>query len=290
VRGLRVVATTLLVTAGGASCSLVTSFDGFAGDAGVDGPPAGDGGNLDAQAPPRDGGSDSPADAAPASLYRSTILADTPLAYWRFGEASGAVAYDETGNASNEAYLGTGVTWGARGAILGDLNTAIHLSGTEGLEVPYGFDFAGNLPYSLEGWVNLDTPLDGNYRHLYAKDQTISTGREEYGVYLQTNDGLVFERYVTGTSVYTGGPPPLVGQWSHVVATYDGTQLRLYRDGNLVGNAPDTRAQASKNVPEYLGCKSFGYVSVQGSLDEFAIYGYALSAAQVAAHWAASGR
>jgi hypothetical protein len=307
-----------------ASCSLLTRFDGFGGgdaaveaspanDSGIDTQtPAADGAGLDTQAPPTDasgldalapdGASDAPLDApadaldappgadAPAGSYRSTILADMPLAYWRFGESSGALAYDETGNVNNEAYLGTGVTWSAAGAILGDPDTAIHLDGTHGLEVPTGFDFPGNLPYSLEAWVNLDMPLDGNYRHLFIKDQTIPTGREEYGVYMREADGLTLERYVMGTSVHISGPAPLVGLWSYVVATFDGAQLRLYLDGNLVATAPDARAQASKNAPEYLGCKNFNYVSVQGSLDDFAIYGYALSATQVAAHRAASGR
>jgi hypothetical protein len=57
-----------------------------------------------------------------------------------------------------------------------------------------------------------------------------------------------------------------------------------------VDTANDVRLQASKSGPEFLGCKTFEYVSVEGSLDEFAIYNYALSAAQVAAHWKASGR
>jgi hypothetical protein len=247
-----------------------SSSDGSSGDSGGD---AADAANTD----------------APVTLsYRATILADKPLAYWRFGETSGTVASDETGN-GNGATLGAGVTWGAPGALLNDTNTAIHLAGTEGLVAGPGFDFAGNAPYSLEAWVELDMPVDMNFRHLFTKDDTLPTGREEYGVYLQVTGGLAFERYVTGTQVKTFAAAPAVNQWTYVVATYSGTELSLYVDGALVGRSQDLRAQASKNASEYLGYK-IAAPSVQGYLDEFAIYGAALSDAQVAAHWHASGR
>lgn len=230
--------------------------------------------------------------AAPAtSTYRATILADAPVAYWRFGEQSGTVANDETGN-GNAAVIGTGVTWNAVGALLGDPNTAVHLSGTQGLEVAGQFDFTGSEPYSLEAWVHPDVAFDGAYRHLFIKDNVVQpdAGREEYGVYLHDTDGLVFERYVTGTSTKLHAPLPALNEWAYVVATYTGSRLAIYVNGVSVDTANDARLQGSKSGPEFLGCKTFQYVSVEGSLDEFAIYSYALSAAQVAAHWKASGR
>jgi hypothetical protein len=232
-----------------------------------------------------------PADGPTPLVYRDTIMADAPLAYWRFGELTGPIANDETGH-GNAAAIGSGVTWNAPGALLNDANTAVHLSATQGLEIADQFDFTGNQPYSLEGWVYPDVAIDSLYRHLFFKDNITgpSTGREEYGVYLQATDGLVFERYVMGTATKAFAPLPPLHQWVYVVATYDGARLVLYVDGLSVQTTNDTRPQLPKTTPEFLGCKGFDNVAIQGALDEFAIYNYALSPAQVAAHWKASGR
>ena len=49
---------------------------------------------------------------APAT-YASTVLADSPVAYWRLGEASGSSAADSSGNGNGGSYAG-GVTLGRR--------------------------------------------------------------------------------------------------------------------------------------------------------------------------------
>jgi len=66
----------------------------------------------------KEGGADSSTDA-PSSVYRATVLADTPLAYWRLGETTGTVAHDETGNGHDGTYIG-GYTLGQTGALTGD--------------------------------------------------------------------------------------------------------------------------------------------------------------------------
>src|SRR5262249_54431949 len=138
---------------------------------------------------------DAPGEDAPAaSVYRAAILADNPLAYWRFGEASGTTVHDETGH-GHDGTIGTGVTLGAGGAILGDADTALQLAGTQGVDAGDAFDFPNNAPYSLEGWIKPDHAIDNAYRHMFTKDdQSQATGREEYGVYIHNGDGIAFER------------------------------------------------------------------------------------------------
>jgi hypothetical protein len=261
----------VVASAGGTSaCSMLTSFDGFGGE------PGGAGGSSSGSA---------------ASLYRAAVLTDKPLAYWRFGEASGATAADETGQ-GHSAAIGTGVTWGATGALMNDANTAVGLVGAQGLQITDGgFDFPETHPFSLEGWVMLSAPIDANSHHLYVKnDSTNPMGRQEYGVYLDATDGLAFERYVDSGLKRLQTALPAVNAWTYFVATYNGTGLALYVNGALVANAPDTRSQLAIPDTEYLGCKSFTDPSVVGTLDEFAVYGSALTQDRITAHYKASGR
>lgn len=55
-----------------------------------------------------DGGSDAgagevarPERDAASLAYRDAVVADAPIAYWRFGETSGAVALDESGHGNH---------------------------------------------------------------------------------------------------------------------------------------------------------------------------------------------
>jgi hypothetical protein len=272
-RGLSFAAMIVAAASGTTSCSLVTSFDGFGSGTGAS------------------SGSGGASSGGGGSVYRAAVLADNPLAYWRFGEATGTQAADETGK-GNTAFIGGGVTWGAAGALMNDANTAVSLAGVQCLEVANSsFDFPGTHAFSLEGWVKLSAPPDNAYRHLYIKDDSMNAmGRQEYGVYLEDADGIAFERYVNNGSRNLGAPAPTVGVWTYFVATYDGTQLTFYVDAMDVGSVPDARSQLSITNPEFLGCKSFTYPGVQGDLDEFAIYDHALPLTRITAHYAASGR
>ena len=76
-------------------------------------------------------------------------------------------------------------------------------------------------------------------------------------------------------------------KWHHVVGTYDGSVARLYVDGNLADSQNFT---GSSNAAGGLFVGSPGWAAncANGSLDEVAVYGGALTAAQVKAHYDAA--
>jgi hypothetical protein len=269
-RGVFFAALVLFAGGGTSACSVLTSFDGFGGGSGASGASS-------------SGGA--------ASGYRAAILADNPLAYWRFGEAHGATAADETGH-GNTATIGNGVSWGATGALLNDANTAVSLAGAQCLEIDNGgFNFPGTAPFSLEGWVTLSAAPDTIARDLYIKnDNSNPAGRQEYRVYLQASQGLVFDRYVNSGLKRLQAPSPPLDMWTYVVASYNGTGLALYVNAVFVANLPDNRSQLPIQNPEYLGCDSFTNPGIEGALDEFAVYDHALTQGDVLAHYMASGR
>src|SRR2546427_7538138 len=70
------------------------------------------------------------AEASKASNYRAVILSDNPMMYWRLGEKSGTVAYDETAN-KKDAIISRKPLLGLPGALKKDPNTSILVDGPD---------------------------------------------------------------------------------------------------------------------------------------------------------------
>ena len=68
-----------------------------------------------------------PSGSATASPYRSAVTADAPTKYWRLGETSGTVGYDQA--VADDLTIDPSATRGASGALIGDADTATTFSG-----------------------------------------------------------------------------------------------------------------------------------------------------------------
>ena len=65
------------------------------------------------------------------SAYSDAVLADSPVGYWRLGEASGAFV-DSSGNGNNGAAVGS-PTYGETGALSADSDKAVKTTQPGGL-------------------------------------------------------------------------------------------------------------------------------------------------------------
>ncbi len=240
-----------------------------------------------------DAGADVPVEAAgeasvdAGSVYAAAVLADLPLAYWRLGDApTSGTCRDATGN-GNDALVVGGVTLGVPGALVGDPDTAVRLDGSTGiLQVGDKFDFAGTVPLTIEMWANPEV-IDGYYRHMEGKMLYNDAGQPYDGIYFYVHAGTVlgFERWGNGSiDVAPTSTAVTTGAWWHIVGTYAGGTETLYVNGVAVSSGPTAVSVAANGVSMILGDQ------FQGSLDEVAIYGAALSAPRVLAHYQASGR
>ena len=259
---------------GGTSLSVVTPKNPC-GDppGGSMSPPAAEGGALRSQ---------DVRTAVLGSAYRHRVIVDAPIAYWRLGEASGTTVGRELGVIAT--YVG-GPTFGTAGVISGDSNTAVTFDGsTEYISVadsaPYRFD--GTKPFSAEVWFK--HTADGTYRRIISAENGSGLG---WQLYSQASS-WGFVRTGTGGAVEISDGTPAGSGWVHAVATYDGITMRLYENGVEM----PFPAAASQSLPAdstfFVGRYGGADVShFNGSIDEPAVYNYALSAAQVAAHYAA---
>jgi hypothetical protein len=211
--------------------------------------------------------------------YPDAVLADAPSHYYRLDEASGATAVNATANAN--ATLAGVSAYGVAGALTGDTDTGLTLNGTSGVVLVNGavnLPTGANAPASLELWVKL-AALPGTVA-IVAEIGSNTTGAR----FWITIDTAGHPQAQASVATLTGAALS-TGAWHHLVATYDGTSLRMYVDGALYGGPT-----AATWTPSYsTGNASFGAATssvnfLAGSIDECAIYPTALSSARVSAH------
>jgi len=206
----------------------------------------------------------------PAGSYPALVVADGATAYWRLGETSGTTASDSIGTAHGT--ISGGVTLGQAGA-LADGDKAMRFDGTTGKIATTSLTIPSVM--TIEGWVN--GSFDVGTRTIvgligYELIFAISNGRpSSYG-------GTFTPTFVNGASAVPPG-------WHHVVLVHNGVTASFYIDGVSAGSVAQTRG--AQTLTGGIGAEPNGDNFFNGSLDDVAIYPTALTAPQIAAHYAA---
>jgi hypothetical protein len=83
---------------------------------------------------------------------------------------------------------------------------------------------------------------------------------------------------------------PTDGSWIHLAATFDGQEIKLYRDG-VLENSMDASGLviAANDLPLAIGGQDNGVKVYNGALDEVHLYDRALSDAEVQALFTSQG-
>src|SRR6266571_5764441 len=88
--------------------------------------------------------------------YSSTILADSPIRYYRLGQSGGTVATDLGSQAQNSTISATGITYNQTGLLAGDADTSMFFDGASGtVTFPTTGLPTGAGAWSVEAWVRL---------------------------------------------------------------------------------------------------------------------------------------
>lgn len=227
--------------------------------------------------------------------YQSTVTSDNPLAYYRLGETATVLSTARNAGSILAAGNGThiGATRGEAGALASIANGCSYYDGS-GARTAVPFTSALNppaaQPFTIEAWVKPTIEGLGNAQApLFNRH---STSPRQGWVFFQRGSGTGFNfRMYNGIdgnqSVDITGGPYTVGQWTHLVATWDGTTATLYVNGVNVGSQANTYA-ANTDAPLTIGAygaNNPGDNPYTGYVDEVAWYSNALSAGQVLAHY-----
>jgi hypothetical protein len=237
---------------------------------------------------PTDTPTPTPVGTSAVSSYQSAVLADNPVSYWRLGELSGTTAADSVDG--NPGTIKGGVTLGATGALVGDSDTAMTFNGSYAyIKVADNANLNITGDFTLEAWAKLAS-LDGVSRAVVHKGGTSGYGTWQYRLSVTSGNVWRGTVYIGGSSytVTDSGTPTLNG-WDYLVLTRNGSTLTLYVNG--VSVATGTANGALNTSTGILAIGRTGSSSshyFDGSIDEVAIYGTALSASRILAHYNAA--
>jgi hypothetical protein len=227
--------------------------------------------------------------------YRETILADSPVAYWRMDAASGTTEADISGS-GRTATISGGVTLNQTGALALDADKAELFDGTNGtyVETNVVYDHAfGTGPLSVEYWFKFTSAL----AQIGVIDNK-NAGSNDAGFNSAFFAGSPFFRIANGVSQesITSSHTFNDGVYHHFVGVLTRgapDTLKIYIDGVL-----DTSANlgtSGRNLTQSAHKLRIGAYSVGGApnffvgtIDEVAIYATALTASQVLAHYNAA--
>lgn len=224
---------------------------------------------------------------APRGTYAKAVLDSQPIAYWHLDEMYGPKAADQIGKYTGTYESETGVAFylpGATGAGLavGERGArAAHFCGgrlrTSLLDMP--------TDYSME--MSFWNGLPADARPVTGYLATLGAGGDRLGL-----GGTQFDGGKLFVSAGDQLDAALVGKteiprwtWNHVVLTRQGNQVSVYLNGKLElqGELP------VESVGQLIVAgDADGSATWEGKLDEVAVFGRALTAEEVAAHYQAA--
>jgi hypothetical protein len=210
-----------------------------------------------------------------ANFTSSFTTAASPtglVAAYNFGQGSGSVLTDFSGNGNNGTI--TNATWTSvnnsslpfTGALQfsGGNNSLVTIANSETLALSTGF--------TLEAWVDPTAAANGWQDAIYK-------ARDNY--YLEassTRSGVPAAGGTAGSSDTTlfGASPLPSNSWSFLSATYNGTSMVLYVNGVLVASVTISGNLATSTNPLQIGGDSIYGQYFQGLISNVRIYNKAL--------------
>jgi hypothetical protein len=214
--------------------------------------------------------------------YRDQVLAALPTSYWRFGEASGTTASDDM--AANAGTY-SNVLLGQPGALAGDSNTAASFDGMRSyMSVPESTSLNMSSAVTVEFWAKRRT-ISNSYQVLVGKPGDGQSQNENYALWLSTSNKYI-AYFGNGTS-YVAVQTPAISDtnWHYVVATDDGSTVKIYLDGVLKQSAPTSLRLTPNGLPLNIGRANNNRYFFNGWLDEVALYPSALSGTTIQSHY-----
>lgn len=234
------------------------------------------------------------------SNYATEVLLDSPLAYWRLNDTSGANIVDASGNGQTGTYFGS-PTLGEPSLLTNGDGTAVKFAGnTQYAQLPSLGNTVGD--FTAELWFKTSSSSGGQTGDAFSRsDETYASDSLPAGVFLDALGGgvprLGLRIANSGSFVSISVPNSITNDVPHhLVFTRNATTgvCNIYVDGALAKTGTLATGVINLNSSSHwwmrscwVGSAGFFRPTSTATADEAAIYDHVLSAARIAAHYAA---
>jgi hypothetical protein len=239
--------------------------------------------------------------------FKSTVLADGPIGYWRLGEKKGSVSAADAsghGNCGTYSYYGIDLEQtvshgGDTAARFDGQNGRIIVLNSDSLNPPHRITMEALIRWDGPNDVSLITPTPVQQRIL---EKSSYVEQAQYGLSIQPDGHVRVEIRITAakppqidtTIIVETAAVVTQGVETHIVATYDGQHLRIYLDGAKdphegggIGSISPKPPACENMIDSGLGIGNTTRRDrpFKGLIDEVALYPQALSPEQVRVHY-----
>lgn len=211
------------------------------------------------------------------------------VGYWTMdGQDVGTRFIDRSGNGFNGYLVGSNNATSSRKTV-GKIGEAFTFGGqnTGGIDLGSSATLTP-ARFTIAGWIRPDAPQNSVYNYIFSNTRdNCQTGLNGIELKLYTASatlsGLICN---AGTGISISATPGFAtSTWAHVAYTYDGSNMRLYKNGVLIATQSNTTNPTAGSFNTYLGSmgNANGAVfTLKGSLDDVRLYNRALSNTEIA--------
>jgi len=230
-------------------------------------------------------------------LVRNAIewAADTFVGHWKLDETSGATAVDSS-TYGNDGTFTRSPTLGVAGAYPGEVATAVDFDGSNDHVTLGNLDVTG-YQITLAAWINADS-FSGSASRIVAKANGSGLSNNYWSLTTYSSGGsnflgILFKTDSGGTIFIPSSTEALeIGEWTHVAAVYNGSTIKLYKNGvEIYSTSVAGDITSGPTIPVWIAGSPSNEKYFDGQIDDVRIYSRSLSAEEIAelyglmGHW-----